>query len=694
MKIRTALPAVISLLTVLLMSIAGYSVYAALKQRSEAEAFVAVNETASLLLRSAADWAVERGLTNGAMKAQEAPKLETISAIQERRRTADQAMETALSQLSGVREMELAQQTIKDVQDSFSALSALRPKLDSELAKTGSERQPEIASAVVPTLTTLIERTSKLRLTLETVTRTPAAHLVQITNLRHLTAEMAEYAGRERARLVAVINAKAQLSDKDLAAISEGRGQIDLAWKTVAVLRIRPDTPSSVSSTIASVEKEYFGSYGDLRKEVIAAGSTGQYPISGEEYFKQVTSAIGAILALSEAMGDFARESATAQAHESTFSAILACIVFVAGAICAVMSYWIVFGWITRPISRITSAMERLAAGDKTIEITDREKGTEILTMGRAVEVFKQNALRIDKLQADQEATAKQAAADKRDAMNRMANEFESAVGSIVKAVSGAAAELHSAAQSMTQTAEETSRQAGAVAAASEQASANVQTAATAAEELSVSVQEISRQVSQSSTISDRAVERANSTNNTVQTLADGAKKIDDVVRLINDIAGQTNLLALNATIEAARAGEAGKGFAVVASEVKNLATQTARATEEIGAQIGEIQRATNESVVAIGEISGIIKEMNEISSSIAAAIEEQGAATQEIARNVQEASHGTTEVTSNISGVNQAVGETGAAASQIVASAGNLSKQATLLQSELSTFLSNIRTA
>ena len=143
------------------MSIAGYSVYAALKQRSEAEAFVAVNETAFQLLRSAADWAVERGLTNGAMKAQEPPKLETISAIQERRRNADHALETALSQLSGVREMELAQQTIKDVQDSFSALSALRPQLDSELAKTGSERQPEVAAAVVPTLTTLIERTKQ-----------------------------------------------------------------------------------------------------------------------------------------------------------------------------------------------------------------------------------------------------------------------------------------------------------------------------------------------------------------------------------------------------------------------------------------------------------------------------------------------------------------------------------------------------
>jgi methyl-accepting chemotaxis protein len=276
----------------------------------------------------------------------------------------------------------------------------------------------------------------------------------------------------------------------------------------------------------------------------------------------------------------------------------------------------------------------------------------------------------------------------------KMIDDFEANVKAVVDTVASASTELQSNAQSMSATAEETNRQSSAVAAASEQATANVQTVASAAEELASSVAEIGRQVSQSASIAAMAVDEAKRTDATVQGLSEAAQKIGEVVRLISDIASQTNLLALNATIEAARAGEAGKGFAVVASEVKSLANQTAKATEEIAAQIGAIQSSTNDAVGAIQSIGKTIGEINDIASSISAAVEEQGAATREIARNVQEASQGTTEVSSNIAGVTQAAGETGSAASQVLSAAGELSSQAERLKAEVESFLTTVRAA
>jgi methyl-accepting chemotaxis protein len=450
--------------------------------------------------------------------------------------------------------------------------------------------------------------------------------------------------------------------------------------------------PGSDLSAIATVHED-LAAYADATSDVIAANGKLVELVDNVMSAKgsEISGGIGAFVEKAgAALAELDDETRSAMQASWTMALAMAGIAVLLGVAIA----WLVSRSIVNPVTNMTSAMGQLAGGDTATEIPARERSDEIGKMAAAVQVFKDNMIEAERLRAEQAENEKRAAAEKKATMHKMANDFESAVGSIVKAVAAASTELNSAAQSMTQTAEETSRQSGAVATASEQATANVQTVATAAEELSASVQEITRQVSQSSTISDRAVARAASTNDTVQMLAEGAKRIDDVVKLINDIAGQTNLLALNATIEAARAGEAGKGFAVVASEVKNLATQTAKATDEIAAQISEIQRATGESVTAIGDISAVIKEMSEISTAIASAVEEQGAATQEIARNVQEASAGTAEVTTNITGVNRAAGETGAAASQVLSSAGELSRHAESLQSELNKFLATIRAA
>ena len=305
-----------------------------------------------------------------------------------------------------------------------------------------------------------------------------------------------------------------------------------------------------------------------------------------------------------------------------------------------------------------------------------------------------------EKLEAEARATEERkvarekAEAERKVAMGRLADEFDRAVGKIVDTVSTTSMELESAAGSMSKTAETTQQLSAAVASASEESSTNVQSVAGATDEMAASVSEISRQVQESNRIANEAVAQAGKTDARISDLSHAAGRIGDVVKLITAIAEQTNLLALNATIEAARAGEAGKGFAVVAQEVKQLASQTAKATDEIRGQIAGMQTATQESVAAIKEIGETISRIAQIATTVAAAVEEQGAATQEIARNVQQAAQGTTQVTSNISEVTRGASETGSAAAQVLTSAQSLANESNQLKAEVAKFLDTVRAA
>ena len=354
----------------------------------------------------------------------------------------------------------------------------------------------------------------------------------------------------------------------------------------------------------------------------------------------------------------------------------------------------VVFG-ITRPLASLVAVLRRMAQGEIDSSIPEARRGDEIGQIGRAVEGIKEMVARKAAEQAEMQRIADAAAAAERTrTMTELADRFEEAVGGIVGRVSSSATALQTTAATMSGTATETASQATTVAAAAEEAAANVNTVAAAAEELGTSVQEIGRQVSNSAELAQAAVAESGQTSALVQELDGAVARIGDVVGLISSIAGQTNLLALNATIEAARAGEAGRGFAVVAAEVKELATQTARATEEISQQIGRIQGATGQAVTAIGGITARIRDIDSVATAIAAAVEEQGAATQEIVRNVSQASAGAAEVTGNIAGVAGAAEATGSAANQVLDAAGDLSRQSEQLRGQVTRFLATVRAA
>jgi|GEM_PF-354072 len=411
------------------------------------------------------------------------------------------------------------------------------------------------------------------------------------------------------------------------------------------------------------------------------------------------------------------RQEASQSTVTNTYLIIAVCVLG-AAVIGLALAFFIGNG-IANPIRKMTTAMNELANGKLDADIPPSDTHDEIGEMAEAMHVFKDNAVEADRLRSEaeksaeeqkereasraaekqtreQEATAERERQEEENRENllRLANEFEQSVGTIATTVEMAAKDMQSSSQQMLNTVGETNEQTSSALGSAETASNNVQTVASAAEEMSSSIREISQQVSHSTRVAGDAVKQADETHEQIQFLVNSSQKIGEVVALITDIAEQTNLLALNATIEAARAGDAGKGFAVVASEVKNLASQTARATEEISSQISGIQGATKESADAIQNISTTIRQMDEISAAIAAAIEEQSASTQEISRSAVEASSGTNEVTSNISNVTRSAEETGSAANHMLDQSNDLASQAQELNKEVSNFLENVRSA
>jgi methyl-accepting chemotaxis protein len=349
---------------------------------------------------------------------------------------------------------------------------------------------------------------------------------------------------------------------------------------------------------------------------------------------------------------------------------------------------------IARSIANVVARMTDLADGRLDITIEGADRKDELGDMARALLVFQENGREKIRLEADQEEQARMADEEKRRTMNEMADTFEANVNGVVSAVSSAAEQMVSLSNVLSEAAGRAGERSTAVAAASEEASTNVETVAAASEEMTNSLSEVSDRIGQSASKTDEAARGAEHTTATVAKLSTSAQTIGDVISMISDIAEQTNLLALNATIEAARAGEAGKGFAVVASEVKSLANQTAKATEEISAQITGMQGDTDAVVDAIDKIGGMIQDLNSTSSSIAAAVEEQHSATQEIARNTQQAADGTREVSSNITEVSTAVQETSQAASEVLSASSQLASEAERLRESVADFLRNERAA
>ncbi|WBV42369.1 methyl-accepting chemotaxis protein [Pseudoroseomonas cervicalis] len=695
LSLRAILYGVIGLLAVLALSQTLLGLRLALQQRDHAQQVLALNATADRLLAAAGSWAAERGGTAMALGAEAPVSAERRAALETQRRTADAALAEGRARLQAAGQPPDAAlaRHLAALAGAEAEVAALRRRVDTALAQPRAAREASLPEQWWAGMSGLIEASQGLRLAQRADADSIEAKLAELQGLKHFTWLATEFLGRERGTIAGVLARGAPIPMAQLEQLSVHRGRVETAWGMIEVA-LEHGTGAAVTRAAEAARQRLTGPFQQMRRAVYAAGTAGQpYPVTGEQWWQEATAVIDQLRALSTAVG----AEAAALAEATSAGATLAFTFYSAGlalALAAALGAWLLVSRrVSRPLLAMTVAMRRLAERDFAAAIPGRDRRDEIGAMAAAVQVFRESMIEGDRLAEAQRAEQAEKAA-RAARVQAMAQGFERDAGQLVSMLAAAATELQGTAQAMRQGASQADGRAGAVAASAAEASANVETVAAAAEQLAASVAEIARQVERSTTVSSRAAENAQRTDATVRALSAAAQRIGDVVGLISSIAGQTNLLALNATIEAARAGEAGKGFAVVASEVKSLASQTARATEEIATQIGQIQQVTQEAVQAIQGIAGTIGEVGQITGAIAAAVEQQGAATREIARNVQQAADGTRAVTSHVREVSQLVGETGGAAQDVLHAAGELSRQSETLSRQVADFLSGLKAA
>jgi methyl-accepting chemotaxis protein len=692
-SIRSVLGAIIGILGLFLLGQLASGLVSAVERNAAAQKVERFAGTDQQLFAALLGFRLERGTFLPALLAEEPANASVDDRIATNRQLSEAAYRSVLERLEGASDFRLAGALSKlvAIHDAF---VPLRPKAEALIHQPKAARDmkgaDEFRKAAQDYLDALLALTTELENALK-LTNPVVDHLLGV--------KQSAWAARNFGGLVAIRIEAAAASAKpwtvaDMVGAAEDTGRAKQAWSQVLDAAGRADAPASLTDVIARSKQGDATAMVERQQGLIKALSNNQtIDIKGVELSKLNTAILNFYVEAGQAalaeMVARAGQQMTAAKWSLVFNGTM---MLVALAI-TVFGFILVHRRVSVPIRKLTQAMRSLAERDYAIELIGVERGDEIGEMSRAVSVFRENMITGDRLA--EERAAEQGRKERRQlAVERLIGEFEKTITESLHTLASASGELNTTAQSMSSTAEQGSSKAASVASLSGDASSNVQTVAAATEELSASIAEISRQVAESSGIAGAAAAETERTNGEVQALADAAQRIGDVVELITGIAEQTNLLALNATIEAARAGEAGRGFAVVAAEVKNLATQTAKATEEITGQVDAIQGATRSSVTAIQSIGTTIQRLNEIAAAIAAAVEEQGAATREIARNVQQASQGTTEVSRHISGVSQAAGETGAAAGEVLDSAKTLTRLSDDLRRDVDRFVGDLRAA
>jgi methyl-accepting chemotaxis protein len=630
----------------------------------------------------------DRSTTNRLLNSDQAIDGETDKYLRGLRDSEMPAMTRALEVLPLI-EFTQKQTLIPEFDRLFKVVTAEQKEFWDEMGKPKASRRLALGNEYMETETALLETLDKLSGALAAAVNHQDAMIDQLLATKQIAWLLRNTAG-ETSLLVSNGLAAGKVTPETQKAYTKLLGGIDIAWKALELTMAGMQLPPALSTAMAANKSAYFDpQYVALRDRLVNALATGEKPeMTANQWSPFTVGRLAAAVGVADAALEAAKEYTAVQHSEALRSLVLQ-LVLLTGALAMTM----VGRRVIKPLHNMRDAMLKVAGGDLTIDTGYTARRDEIGALAGALEAFRQQAT--DKLRIEQQERERNAgAASRQQAIDNYVGEFESMVRQSLQQLGDASGQMRTTSSGLSAVSQKTNERVQVAEKASSEASMSVETVAAASEELSASINDISQQAAHAAGIASRAVSQARDTDGTVQGLAKSAGRIGEVVGLINTIAAQTNLLALNATIEAARAGEAGRGFAVVASEVKSLASQTAKATEEISEQIADIQKVAGEAIDAIKGIGSIIGEVNEVATAIAAAVQEQGAATQEITRSTQFAAQGTKNVSENITGVKTDADASAAAAEDVKRASQTLETQSQQLGSQVTDFLGKIRAA
>lgn len=603
------------------------------------------------------------------------------------------AMSSALAVLG---EFEFAQQKtlVPELDRLLKTLTSEQKEFWDAMGTPKASRPPTLAKEYMATVNGLLETLEKLSGTLAADVNHKDATIDQLLAIKQAAWLLRNTAG-EASLSVSLALSSGKVSPESKLAYTKFVGGTEIAWNALELAASGMQLPPALASAIPATKTAYFEpQYVQLRDRLLAAIANGEKAeLSPNQWTPLTVERLGAAVKVAEAALDAAKAQ-SAMLYSTARSALTLQLALLAAAIAlTVGAMTMVTRRVIKPLHNMRDAMLKVASGDLVVDTGYAGRGDEIGALAGALDTFKQQAA--DKIRIEaQERDRNAATAARQQAIENHVGEFESLVRQSLAQLGDASGQMRTTSDGLTTVSRQTNQRVEVAERASGEASMSVETVAAASEQLSASINDISQQAAHAAGIASRAVNEARQTDGTVQGLAKSAGRIGEVVGLINTIAAQTNLLALNATIEAARAGEAGRGFAVVASEVKSLASQTAKATEEISEQIADIQKVAGDAIDAIKTIGGIIGEVNEVATAIAAAVQEQGAATQEITRSTQFAAQGTKNVSDNITGVKADADAAAAAAEHVKRASETLETQSQQLGSQVTQFLGKIRAA
>ncbi|CCD86786.1 putative methyl-accepting chemotaxis receptor/sensory transducer [Bradyrhizobium sp. ORS 285] len=587
-----------------------------------------------------------------------------------------------------------SQSLIPELERLEKALLAYQTEFWTEVAKPKSQRRLALADNYVQTVSALLTTLDKISTALVTSVNHQDAAIDQLLSIKQYAWLLRSVAGEASSIVGNAINT-GNISAENQLAYSKLMGGAEASWTALQLSTAGMELPPALSAALKAAQTAYFEpQYVGLADRLVAAVAKGEKPeITTTQWSPLAVGRMATAITVADAALDMAKQQASTQNAAALRSLLLQSSLLILATIATIGAIMAISRHVIVPLHNMRDAMLKVASGDLAVSTGYTQRQDEIGALASALETFKQQAQ--DKLAIEaQERERNAATAARQRAIESYVAEFEGLVRDSLDQLGQASTDMQATSAGLTNVSRQTNSRAEVASKASSDASMSVQTVASAAEELNASIADISKQASHAAGIASRAVEQARMTDGTVQGLSQSANRIGEVVGLINSIASQTNLLALNATIEAARAGEAGKGFAVVASEVKTLASQTAKATDEISEQIADIQRVANDAIDAIQRIGGIIGEVNEVATAIAAAVQEQGAATQEISRSTQFAADGTKNVSDNITGVKSDADAAAAAAENVRNASETLEHQSRSLGHQVTDFLGKIRAA